>query len=145
MNWKTASLIALVVLVACVWWLALNKSIFGTSTTTIAIQVLAISLLIWARFTFGLRSFHAAANPTAGGLVRRGPYRYIRHPIYAAVLYFIWAAITAHASVASVGVGLLASAMTALRMVAEEHLMVRTYPEYEEYARTTKRLVPFFL
>jgi hypothetical protein len=113
MNWKTASLIALLVLVACVWWLGLNKSIFGTSATVIAIQVLAISLIVWARFTFGIRSFHATANPTTGGLVRSGPYKYIRHPIYAAVLYFIWAGIIAHASEASVGAGLVASAMTA--------------------------------
>ena len=145
MNWKNASLFALVVLIACIWWLGLNKSIFGTSAITITIQVLAISLLVWARFAFGVRSFHAAANPTAGGLVRRGPYKYIRHPIYAAVLYVVWAGIIAHTSVASVGVGLLASAMTALRMVAEEKLLVRTYPEYAEYAQTTKRVVPFLL
>jgi protein-S-isoprenylcysteine O-methyltransferase Ste14 len=145
MNWKTASLIALVVLVACIWWLFLSKSIFGASATTITIQVLAISLMIWARVTFGMRSFHAAANPTAGGLVRRGPYKYIRHPIYAAILYFLWAGIAAHASLASVGAGLLASAMTALRMAAEEKLLVQTYPEYEEYARTTRRVVPFLL
>jgi hypothetical protein len=68
MDWKTASLFAVVVLVGCVLWLGLNNSIFGTSATTIVIQVLAISLVVWARFTFGIRSFHAAANPTAGGL-----------------------------------------------------------------------------
>jgi len=143
MNWKTASLVALVVLIACIWWLFFSKSIFGTSAITIAIQVLAISLMIWARVTFGMRSFHAAASPTAGGLVKSGPYRFIRHPIYAAILYFLWAGIAAHLSGVSVGVGLLASAMTVLRMLAEEKLLVRTYPEYEEYARTTKRLIPF--
>src|SRR5690349_14967955 len=34
-----------------------------------AVQVLAVGLMLWARWTFGRRSFHAAANPTAGGLV----------------------------------------------------------------------------
>lgn len=145
MTWKSASLIAVLVLVACVWWLGMNKSIFGTSVATITIQVLAMSLMVWSRFTFGLRSFHATANPTMGGLVTSGPYKYVRHPIYAAVLYLIWAGIAAHASLVNIGAGLLASAMTALRMVAEEKLLVRTYPAYAEYSRTTKRLVPFLL
>jgi protein-S-isoprenylcysteine O-methyltransferase Ste14 len=42
-----------------------------------------------ARVTFGRRSFHAAANPTAGGLVTTGPYRLIRHPIYTAACLFV--------------------------------------------------------
>ena len=45
-----------------------------------------------ARVTFGRRSFHAAANPTAGGLVTTGPYRIIRHPIYTAACLFGWGA-----------------------------------------------------
>jgi hypothetical protein len=40
--------------------------------------------------TFGARSFHAGANPTDGGVVTAGPYRFFRHPIYAAILYFLW-------------------------------------------------------
>lgn len=143
MNWKISSLIALVVLVPCLAYLYLSHALFGTGPVTIAIQVLAISLVVWARFTFGIRSFHAAANPTAGGLVTSGPYKYIRHPIYAAILFFVWTGISAHPSLIAVTVGLVASSTTVLRMVAEEKLLVPTYPEYAEYARTTKRVVPF--
>ncbi len=109
MSWKTLSLVALVVLSACVLWLYSIHSIFGAGPVTIAIQVVAALLMIWARLTFGIRSFHATANPTAGGLVRSGPYKYIRHPIYAAVLYFVWAGIGAHLSLASAAAGLLAN------------------------------------
>jgi protein-S-isoprenylcysteine O-methyltransferase Ste14 len=89
-------------------WLYLNHAMFGTGPVTIAIQVCAASLMIWARITFGMRSFHGAANPTAGGLVRSGPYKYIRHPIYAAILYFLLAGIAAHPSLLSAAIGLLA-------------------------------------
>jgi protein-S-isoprenylcysteine O-methyltransferase Ste14 len=143
MNWKILSLAALVVLMASVVWLLLIHSIFGAGPVTITIQVFAALLMVWARLTFGIRSFHATANPTAGGLVRRGPYKYIRHPIYAAILCFVWAGIGAHLSWASASAGLLATAMTAVRMAAEEKLLVLTYPEYEEYARTTARVIPF--
>lgn len=77
--------------------------------------------------------------------MRSGPYRYIRHPIYAAILYFLWAGIAAHPWWGSLTAGLLASAMLAVRMAAEEKLLILTYPEYAEYARTTARVLPFFL
>jgi protein-S-isoprenylcysteine O-methyltransferase Ste14 len=143
MNWKILSLVALVALAASVLWLYLMHSIFGAGPITIGIQVIAALLMVWARLTFGFRSFHAAANPTSGGLVRSGPYKYFRHPIYAAILYFLWAGIAAHRSPATVVAGLLATAMTALRIMAEEKLIVVTYPEYVEYARTTARVIPF--
>jgi Putative protein-S-isoprenylcysteine methyltransferase len=110
-----------------------------------AVQVLAVGLMLWARWTFGRRSFHAAANPTAGGLVTTGPYRYVRHPIYAAVLYFTWAGALSHASPLPI---LLAGGVTlglALRMRAEEHLVLQRYGDYRDYAARTRRVVPKLL
>jgi protein-S-isoprenylcysteine O-methyltransferase Ste14 len=145
MNWKWLSFIALAGLVFCIVGLYLNNAIFGAGPITITIQVIAALLMVWARLTFGIRSFHGTANPTAGGLVTAGPYRYIRHPIYAAILYFFWARIAAHPSRVTVAVGLLTTALTAVRIVAEEKLLVTTYPEYRAYARVTKRVVPLVL
>jgi protein-S-isoprenylcysteine O-methyltransferase Ste14 len=62
--------------------------LFSSSPWVIVVQVGAALPLLWARQAFGRRSFHAAANPTEGGLVTTGPYRYIRHPIYTAFSLF---------------------------------------------------------
>jgi fatty acid desaturase len=48
MNWKVLSLAALVVLAACVVFLYLTHALFGTGPVTIAIQVCAAALMIWA-------------------------------------------------------------------------------------------------
>ena len=129
----------------CLIWLGFQKALLGAGPVTIAIQVIAVLLMIWARLTFGLRSFHAAANPTSGGLVTRGPYRLLRHPIYSAVLYFLWAGIAAHPSRSSILIALLASSLLGVRMFGEEHLLREMYPEYAEYARHTARVLPFIL
>jgi protein-S-isoprenylcysteine O-methyltransferase Ste14 len=98
--------------------------------------------MIWARITFGRRSFHAAANPTEGGLVTTGPYRYVRHPIYAAVLLFFAGAIAAHPSWQTAVVGVVVALALLVRMLTEEKLVTARYPEYAEYARKTKRVLP---
>lgn len=121
-----------------------RRTLFATGTVAIALQVAAVALMAWARITFGQRSFHFAANPTAGGLVTVGPYRYWRHPIYAAVLLFVWSGVLSHGvngwSLALAGVATLA---TAVRIGAEEQLLRSTFPEYPAYAEKTKRLIPY--
>src|ERR1700722_17186284 len=120
MNWKWLSFAALAGLAACIIGLYLNNNaIFGTGPITITIQVIAALLMVWARLTFGIRSFHGTANPTAGRLVTTGPYRYCRHRIYAAILFFFWAGIAAYTSLVTVSVCLLATAFSAMRILAE--------------------------
>ncbi|MGB8078630.1 MAG: isoprenylcysteine carboxylmethyltransferase family protein, partial [Gallionella sp.] len=98
---------------------------------------------VWARLTFGQRSMQAAADPSAGGLVRTGPYRYIRHPIYTAACLFGWAGILAHWSPTNVMLGVLLIGGAIARMLCEERLIIEVYPEYRDYARATKRMVPY--
>ncbi len=117
-------------------------ALLSPSPAAIAVQAAAVVLFVWARATFGLRSFHAAANPTEGGLVTSGPYRRLRHPIYAAILLFAGAGAAARPSAGSLFF-LLAAAGVGARIAAEEALIVERYPEYRDYARRTSRLVPF--
>lgn len=140
---KTLSLLGLLVMVAALVGLYMIGSLISSQPLVIALQVGAILLMVWARITFGRRSFHAAANPTAGGLVTSGPYHYIRHPIYTAACLFGWAGILAHPSAASVALGVVLLAGGLARMLSEERLVTATYPEYGEYAKRTKRMIPF--
>ena len=116
--------------------------LFSPSPVVIAFQAAAVALMIWARMTFGTRSFHAAANPTEGGLVTSGPYHYIRHPIYAAVCLFAWPPVVAGLSVRAALAALLVTTGAIVRMLCEERLLVTRYSGYVEYMRTTKRMVP---
>src|SRR5678815_3541721 len=63
-------------------------ALFSRSPIVIGLQIVALLLFLWSRITFGLRSYHVGANPTKGGLVTSGPYRFVRHPIYATFCLF---------------------------------------------------------
>lgn len=148
MNAKYRSLIAVVLLIACAVLLLERHEVVARAPLGIALQLLAVMLMIWARLTFGLRSFHAGANPTPGGLVTDGPYRYLRHPIYSAVLLFIWTGVLTHGTpptMVALALAVGATVMTAIRIHAEERLVLASMPEYAAYAARTKRLIPYLL
>ena len=145
MNLKRVSIGATAVLPVAMVGLLVRHALFATSLGLVVVQVLAVILVIWARFTFGMRSLHYAANPTDGGLVTSGPYRFVRHPIYAAILFFVWAGVTSRTTLLDVGLRILVSAVTAVRIVAEERLVTARYPGYVAYAARTRRVIPFLL
>jgi protein-S-isoprenylcysteine O-methyltransferase Ste14 len=140
---KILSVIGYIIILISILVLCSIRSIFATAPILITIQVLTFMLMIWARITFGRRSFHLAANPTDGGLVTTGPYKWIRHPIYAAIFYFILAAACSHGTILTIMVACIACAGIAMRIYAEEKLIVMEYPEYAEYASRTKRILPY--
>ena len=123
--------------------LLFTRRIFSASPLAIGAQTVAVSIFAWARLTFGRRSFHVGADPTAGALIRSGPYRWIRHPIYTAVCLFAWGGIAANGSAGVLALGALLTAGAVLRIICEERLLIERYPEYLEYARSTNRMLPF--
>lgn len=145
MNPKHSSRVGLAIAVLALVTLVFRDSLLATGFIAISVQILAALLMLWARLTFGRRSFHATADPTEGGLVTSGPYRYLRHPIYAAVLYFLWAGVLTHWLILNVFLGLAATAGLIVRILTEERLVTERYPEYIEYASNTKRIFPYVL
>ena len=145
MDLRKFSLAGLAVATIAIVSLVFSESLFAAEPVGITIQVLAALLMLWARLTFGRRSFHASASPSEGGLMTTGPYRFLRHPIYAAILYFVWTGVASHVSMLSCGLGIFVSMGLTIRMLAEERLVQEKYPEYTQYAARTKRVIPYIL
>ena len=143
MMLRSVSIIATAVLTGTAIALIYRGAIFGTGPISISLQLLGLALVLWARLTFGLRSFHYAANPTQGGLVTSGPYRYLRNPIYAAAWLIIWTGVAVHWSLTNSALAAVVALMLLIRIACEEPLLRTAYPEYAEYSRKTARLIPF--
>lgn len=139
------SMAALPVYLASLVLLALKGSLFSPRPAVIACQILGVALAVWARTIFPKGSFRVLARPAGPTVLRTGPYGIIRHPMYACALLILWAGVAAHLSPGNVGIGLVASALVLGKIVVEERLLKAAYPEYAEYARTTKALVPFVI
>jgi protein-S-isoprenylcysteine O-methyltransferase Ste14 len=140
---KTLSIIGYIVMIGGLLGLLATRSLFSSSPLVISLQVLALLLFLWARVTFGRRSYHVVADPTEGGLVTGGPYRFIRHPIYAAFCLFTSAGVAAHWSWYAGLCGGFVLGSAVLRIFCEESLVASRYPEYAQYAGRTWRMIPY--
>ena len=137
------SALPLLIAVGAIVVLGVTGNLFAWSPFVITAQMAAVGLNVWARRSFQEGTFRVSAAPGGTSIIRRGPYRVVRHPMYSSVLLFIWAAVVSHASVFTLTVGIAATVMIVVRVVAEERLLRAHYPEYPDYARSTKALVPY--
>lgn len=142
---KIVSRISLPVVVVSLLGLAASGSLFSPSPVLIAVQAMAVGLAVWARRSFPRGAFRTAATPSGDGLIRRGPYRFIRHPMYSAALTLIWSGVVTHLSIWSAGTGILVTAFALVRIVVEERLLREQYPDYGDYVGATKALIPFLV
>jgi protein-S-isoprenylcysteine O-methyltransferase Ste14 len=105
---------------------------------------LGIGLRLWAIHTLG-RFFRGVVHVQADHeVIRRGPYRLLRHPAYAGALVAVvgvaltfdnWAAFVIYIACGAVGV------LYRIR-VEERVLLAELGDAYRDYAATTARLVP---
>ncbi|HTW74993.1 MAG TPA: isoprenylcysteine carboxylmethyltransferase family protein [Steroidobacteraceae bacterium] len=110
----------------------------------VAITTAGLALSIWARRILGGNWSGSVTLKENHELVKDGPYRWIRHPIYSGVLLMILG--TALASGRAQGLFAFAIALSALylRSRAEERWMESQFSErYSAYRKASWALVPF--
>ena len=134
-----------VVVAATLVALAATGKLFSASAPVIALQILAVALAVWARRSFPESAFRVSSGPAADAVIRRGPYRLIRHPMYAAALLLIWVAVFSHITVWTLGLGLVVTGIVAVRIGVEERALQERYSDYSAYAHSTKAVIPFLL
>jgi protein-S-isoprenylcysteine O-methyltransferase Ste14 len=77
-------------------------------------------------------------------VVTTGPYRHVRHPMYAAAIVFLVGATLLLGSWYGLPVALLLALGVALRAVQEERTLRAALPGYDAYAtRVRYRLIPY--
>ena len=140
---KIGSLLGFGIAVLGLVFLIFKNYVITKNPVIIIIQLFSFCLMIWARITLKSRSFHLTADPTEGGLVTNGPYRWLRHPIYAAVIYFSWACLVAFPKIEALVAVLFITAGLFSRMLIEEKELDKAFPEYAAYSKRAKRLIPF--
>ncbi len=80
--------------------------------------------------------------PQSRRLVVRGPYRFVRHPLYVAEIGSTLGLTLAGVSIPKILVFLLLVGCQVYRSLQEEKLLTAVFPEYADYAAKTARFIP---
>jgi protein-S-isoprenylcysteine O-methyltransferase Ste14 len=112
----------------------------------LAIQLLSIALAVWARRHLG-RNWSGAITVAAGHqLVRTGPYRRIRHPIYTAILgLFVGTMLVSGELHALLGLIVVSAAYWRKIRLEERNLVDLFGSDYDAYRRESWMLIPGLL
>ncbi len=140
---RIVSLLAGPLTVAAIVVLIATGNFYAPSPLVIACQAGGIALAVWARTAFAPGQFRASPTPGGEAVIRRGPYRVIRHPMYAAALLLLWATALSHLSPLAVAAAAVPTLAVIPRIADEERQLRARYPDYADYARATRRLIPY--
>ena len=120
------------------------------TTALVAVGVIVeaafLAMAIWARQLLGRNWSAAVAIKVDQQLIRSGPYRIVRHPIYSAIL-------GAYAGIAIISgevhalVGLIVISLAYWRKIRLEEMYLSTVfgPAYDDYKNSTSALIPGIL
>ena len=118
----------------------------ASSKIFLGLELLGLSLGLWAVVAMNLRNLHVFPEVHhESTLVTHGPYQYVRHPMYTALLLVTLALVLDAFSLGRLLMWIVLLGNLWMKLRFEEHLLTLHFPDYQAYQSRTKRLIPFLI
>jgi len=114
-----------------------------TAALGVAITAAGLGFAMWARAYIGTNWSSSVTVKVGHQLVRTGPYRWVRHPIYTGLILAMLGTALERRQVRGLVAVLLLYAGFKIKSRIEERTMTNTFgAEYDDYSRSTGAIVP---
>ena len=128
----------------CLLFLVVSIDFLELSLPGIVLFSTAFLLALWSVYVMRKSRWHIMPEPTKNAvLVTKGPYHWIRHPMYLSILIFISAVMSTSITVITLLVSLLLLVVLILKIDREERFLKQKFNDYDNYTRNSKKLIPF--
>ncbi len=118
-------------------WLAKNS-------LWLLVEISGIMIGLWAIFAMQIGNFNITPDvKQTGKFVEKGPYGYVRHPMYTAVLLTTFGLAADQPSAYRLILWGLLLITLLVKLTHEEKLLTQHFPEYRGYRDRTRRLIPY--
>ncbi len=105
--------------------------------------LMGVILGVWAVLAMRFRVSVLPEVRERQTLVVAGPYRFIRHPMYTAVLLTALGLVLHRPDSIAIGAWVILLGDLVVKLKYEEGLLLARFPDYALYAEKTRRLLPF--
>lgn len=123
--------------------LALTGPIVARNPLFLLMEIAALALAAWAILTVRIHNVNVLPDVRKQSrLVREGPYRWIRHPMYASILLGALALVVNEPSWLRWLIYAILLINLLIKLSYEERLLAAAFPMYAAYQQTSWRLIP---
>ncbi len=107
-------------------------------------QIIGVAVGLWGILIMGIGNFNIQPEVKSDSLITAGPYKWIRNPMYMAVILFYVPIVLQNFSWINTLVFIVLLITILLKIYSEEKFLEERFGNnYLEYKRKTKRLIPF--
>ena len=127
-----------------IFYFLLLGMIFPKNVFIFSIYFIAIFIGFWAFISMNIQTINVLPDVRDNAtLIKSGPYKLIRHPMYTSVLTILLGLLLNDFSILSLLIYSCMVLVLLFKIIVEERMLLIKYPDYKEYSKTTKKLVPF--
>lgn len=124
-------------------WLFWPLTALRPSPIALALLACSAALGLWTLVHNRPGNFNIRPEPKASGrLVTGGPYRYVRNPMYCALLLFAAGGVVAYADPWKILCWCALALVLVAKVMLEERGLRARFPGYAEYAKRVHRFIP---
>jgi protein-S-isoprenylcysteine O-methyltransferase Ste14 len=127
----------------CIVFFSFSYS-FSRPLWTLFPKIFALLLVLWSIAIMNNSVLSVFPNPAKNTvIVKIGPYKYIRHPMYLSLFLFFVPYCFEMKDLAGFLIMGLFIINQLTKMIYEEKLLQKNFPEYSSYMKHSWRLIPF--
>ena len=122
----------------------LSAPILANHWAFLMLQILGVFLGVWAIWVMRIGNFNITPTPVENGKLRKsGPYATIRHPMYTSIILFTFPELVNSYSFWRLMVLLVLFITIIFKIKFEEKNLLQQFPNYKDYKRETKKIIPY--
>ena len=116
----------------------------STNIFLMIIQIIGFIVAAWAIFEMRKSKINIAPTPRKNAiLVKSGPYKLVRHPMYLSLILSLTPAMISYYNQTTIIIFAVFSINLVLKMLFEEGLLKKYFNDYENYMKKSWRLFPY--
>lgn len=124
--------------------IAFTGSFFANNILLLILEICGIILAVWALISMKFSNLNVYPDIREGAkLVKSGPYRIIRHPMYSSIILAITPLVIDQFTWFRLSVYLIMFVDLIIKLKYEESMLKAQFIDYEEYCKKTFRIIPF--
>jgi protein-S-isoprenylcysteine O-methyltransferase Ste14 len=125
-------------------FILLSGAVVSQVMIYLMVQIFGALLIIWAFITIKVSKVKQQL-PNGYFFIQSGPYEILRHPIYAGYLLIMISFCEIEFTFLRFVALIILGISIMMKILREEHEMKQKVPEYTDYMKKTKALIPYLL